>query len=147
MKIYSISEPYGIWHPAGFSIFCKFPKFSFINIKDEQKLAADYLLVDNPNSVLLDKTFGDRNGDPERKVYIRISKDTQSKIDMIMERMPAYVLTGGKNTKGIAELLNEIVFGIKEDPKLQRDILLKALKTKPDIYKFTQKRPFESLPD
>lgn len=147
MKTYSISEPYGIWHPAGVSIFCKFPKFSFINIKDEQKLAADYLLVDNPNYDLLDKTFGDRNGDPERKVYIRISNDTQSKIDMIMERMPAYVLTEGRNTNRIVELVSEIIFGIKEDPKLKRDILLKALETNLDFYKFTPKRPQESLPD
>jgi len=159
MKIYTITDEYGFWCPAGRNLFFMIPKLSFIDIKDEPELATDYFLIDEPKdeNILSDHVFVEMMKISKRKLYIPISEKNQSKITTFISKLvigdlPTYLhfhgrfVTGKSMTCPTVELIDEITIGV-DNPELHRDMLLKTLQSEPSLSTYSPIRPLDSYDD
>jgi len=159
MKIYTITDEYGFWCPAGKNLFFKFPKLSFIDIKSEFQLPTDYFLIDERNSknILSDHVFIEMIKVSKKKIYIPISENNQPKITTFISKLvigdlPTYLhfhgrfVTGKSMTCPTVELIDEITIGV-DNPELHRDMLLKTLQSEPSLSTYSPIRPLDSYDD
>ncbi len=153
MNTYLIPDEYGFWDLSGRNLFFKFPKFSFIDIKDKLNLT-EYFLIDEQDSenVFPEKALLEMLKTSKRKAYIPLENDIQSKIKQIVTvYLPGYLLRYGKHVAGNSDsastvaLIDEIIIGVKDNPELHMRELLKELKSDRTLSKFSHTRPTETL--
>ena len=140
INIYTIPDEFGFWDLAGRNLFFKFPKFSFINTRDESKFVTNHFLIDDIHPEML---LGDVLKSSKKKVYIRVNNEIQ--VDLIIRNLPLYLLGKGKYVNDAVELFDEVIIGVKENPDLHKKNLLKKLKLDPSLSKFSHVRPLEAL--
>lgn len=140
---YNISDEYGFWDLSGRNLFFKFPKFSFIEIVNEGNLDTESIFV---SDLSINDPLAEALKSQKRKIYIQISdRDIENKLSKIVRILPLCLLNKGRYVDGAVELLDEIIIGVKQNPKAHRELLLKRLKSDRSLSTFSRIRPTETL--
>ena len=155
---FTIQNKFGWWDSAGRNLFWRFPIMSFINIKNKSKLNNNYLFI--KKEINLDKTlFTEKDMDKIKKslinkIYIPINDDNPLKISKIIINDLIGILSHNgilkRKLKGecpTVEFVDEIVFGINDNPQIYKDILLKFLNEDLRLSTYSPIRPLESYSD
>ncbi len=135
---YFIPDTYGFWDLAGRDLFFKFPKFSFIEISQENNLESDYFIVSDFD---LDDPLTEALNNQRKKIYIKtIDKKIDEQLNKILFLLPSYLLRNGKYVDGSVKIFDEIIIGVKENPELYKQIFLNKLKSDKSLSEFTGAR-------